>query len=329
MSSSDEDDDDYNDGKSQEISGLGNNPKNTDTSHPNENVLDDLIAIMHEHKAEFANLQEKMNLEQKARKQSESRVEKMSTHISNMHQKFETLQNKQQKEQNTSQEQQISAEQIELISLIQQLKDTQEKLVVAAQRSDANEQEHKSSSLGLGSENDEIMLLQAQLRMFEKQIKRLQHQLQQEKKKKTISLAGDSDWDGSVESAQKGLREAAARLLGGEHTAQADFDMWDKRIRNHPVHIATQEAEFAEWENNQRRKCAADLKTMRNIVPADIFNITKAELLNKRKMPLNVVTRLWNKRILWFVHMPSDNIARLHYADLVSKYAFQGLDIGK
>jgi hypothetical protein len=55
------------------------------------------------------------------------------------------------------------------------------------------------------------------------------------------------------------------------------------------------------------------------IVPPDIVRTTRQHL-EAAGMPEGLVKRLWDKRVLWFVRMQPTAIAKLHMADLATKY---------
>lgn len=55
------------------------------------------------------------------------------------------------------------------------------------------------------------------------------------------------------------------------------------------------------------------------VVPPDILRTTRRHL-EAAGMPEALLKRLWDKRVLWFVRMQPTSIAKLHMADLATKY---------
>ena len=133
-------------------------------------------------------------------------------------------------------------------------------------------------------------------------------------------------WDGELASAHTALRAAAERLMAGDESAQKEFDLWDKRISTHPDHLAEEARKLAEWEARERPFFKAALENLRQLIPATILRSTRASLEDSG-MPAALSKRLWEKRVLWFVRMQPKAIAKLHFADLSTKYSYHGCDI--
>ena len=82
----------------------------------------------------------------------------------------------------------------------------------------------------------------------------------------------------------------------------------------------------AAWDEAHRAEFEAAQATMRRLVPPDIRTCAKADL-GARGLPPALVTRLWTKKATWLVRFHPDDTARLHIADLLSKFNNQGLDV--
>jgi hypothetical protein len=89
---------------------------------------------------------------------------------------------------------------------------------------------------GGGLSEQEVAALRAKVALLQKQLREIQTE------------EDTDEWDGTLESAQAALREAAERLMEGDESAQPDFDKWDKRITTHPDHLAAEARKLAEWE---------------------------------------------------------------------------------
>ena len=115
-------------------------------------------------------------------------------------------------------------------------------------------------------------------------------------------------------------------MMAGDESAQKEFDLWDKRISTHPDHLAEEARKLAEWEARERPFFKAALENLRQLIPATILRSTRASL-EESGMPAALSKRLWEKRVLWFVRMQPKAIAKLHFADLSTKYSYHGCDI--
>ena len=168
---------------------------------------------------------------------------------------------------------------------------------------------------GGGLSEQEVSALRAKVALLQKQLGDL----------KTDDGDGD-DWDGTLESAHKALREYAERLMEGDESVQNEFDRWDQRISTHPDHLAAEAKKLAEWEARERPKFAEALTKLRLLVPPHILRCTRGAL-EDAGMPGDLTKRLWEKRCLWFVRMQPKVIAKMHMADLATKYSYHGCDI--
>jgi hypothetical protein len=132
----------------------------------------------------------------------------------------------------------------------------------------------------------------------------------------------------TLEMARERLRLAVGRLMDGDDSAEAqkDFDKWDRLVRNHPEHIAEEEAKAREWEEAQATQNADALRFMRSIVPPDIF-CCSAERLAADGLPPPLAKRVWGKKALWLARASAEMIIKTHVVELTQKYNTGGLDL--
>jgi hypothetical protein len=142
------------------------------------------------------------------------------------------------------------------------------------------------------------------------------------------SSSRSSDWDGALASAEEALRGAMERLMEGDERAEPEYEKWAQRVSTHPEHLAAEKLKDEEWAARERPKCAAALAYMRSIVPEGIMQTTRSALA-QQGMPGPLLKRLWEKRVIWFVHMDEQSIAKIHPADLSTKYSHDGCDISE
>ena len=139
----------------------------------------------------------------------------------------------------------------------------------------------------------------------------------------------DSDWDGSLDTAHEGMRVTMARLQDGDDRPEviAEYEKWEKRVSTHPDHIVAEKRKMEEWERKEQPKRSAALAFIRRLLPPAVTQTTRAALGQQEWMTEPLLKRLWEKRVLWFVHMNERDVAKIHYADLKTKYSFHGCDI--
>ena len=159
-----------------------------------------------------------------------------------------------------------------------------------------------------------------------KLVEMLQHQIEllREKLKESSPESGEKAY--TLEEAQAGLADAAARLMNGDEGAQADFDKWDKVICEHPDQLAKLAQERVEWEEAQTGENNAALAITRGYVPENIKSSSVATLVTSG-LPTNLAKRVFTQKALWLVRLPQSQIAKLHIVDLKTKYSTQGLDL--
>lgn len=81
-----------------------------------------------------------------------------------------------------------------------------------------------------------------------------------------------------------------------------------------------------EFDRLQARNYAHAYRVMRGIVPPDVTS-TNLSLMLRQGLPPLVAKRVWTCGALWLICMHSADIAKIHIADLRSRYATVGLDI--
>ena len=125
--------------------------------------------------------------------------------------------------------------------------------------------------------------------------------------------------------AEEKLKGALGRLLMGDEKASEEYDKWDHFVRNHPEYKLNEDKKSGRWKRDNELLNNTALRFMRTYVPPDI--ITKCTLpMLESKLPKAVARRIWTKKTIWLTRIPKDHIAKLHIADLQSKYSPQGLD---
>jgi hypothetical protein len=161
------------------------------------------------------------------------------------------------------------------------------------------------------------------------QISALRAQLQAQQTGIGTSSDPCSDWDGTLSAAREGMRAVMVRIEEGDDRPEliANFEKWEKRVCTHPDHLAAEQRKKEEWEQKERPKCAAALEFIRGVLPPHILQTTRAVLRQQEGMTEPLLKRLWEKRVLWLVCMHEQDVAKIHHADLKTKYSYQGCDI--
>ena len=80
------------------------------------------------------------------------------------------------------------------------------------------------------------------------------------------------------------------------------------------------------YEEAQLPRYEFAYNAMRGIIPLDVSKSSVSKMV-KQGLPFPIATRIWEKKSLWLIVMHKDDIAKVHIADLRSKYAPVGLDI--
>ena len=123
------------------------------------------------------------------------------------------------------------------------------------------------------------------------------------------------------------------------------LDMLISSMEANPQYLAEKKEEARRWDEEIRPFCAHALQEMRGYVPPHIFTTTKSQLQEELlgfadnnsmnmtsltpKVAKDLASRLYSKKVLWLLRVPKEEIDKVHEADLLNKYSFQGqgLDI--
>eukprot|EP01043_Picozoa_sp_COSAG02_P062020 COSAG02_NODE_8458_length_2565_cov_2.719789_2_plen_823_part_01 len=143
-----------------------------------------------------------------------------------------------------------------------------------------------------------------------------------------------ADWDGKRETALHFLQNAAERFLA-ERTVDAEnqLEKWSKMLDTHPEQVAMMRAEQNAWEEKQNGQNQRALDELRSIIPAIVRigasgKITKRDIHERApSMSRELLTRVWKKRVLWFIWMDPADMKELHYQELDANYWYHGLDL--
>lgn len=126
--------------------------------------------------------------------------------------------------------------------------------------------------------------------------------------------------------AERLMREAVNRLMGGDESAEAEVERWDQSIRMNPEYIQREEKRAQAWDDENQAICVSCLRLMRTLVPPDV-NECGVDTLVARGLPERVAKRVLAVKALWLVRVEPKHISKLHIAELSSKYSPVGLDI--
>lgn len=150
----------------------------------------------------------------------------------------------------------------------------------------------------------------------------------------------------TLDELEASLREALARValedkwqLANEGDASEAKDTAARlsaAIEAHPGFAAREAARDATWELREAAANQAALDALRELVPRDVASSDKPAIAAKLAASVGVdadqpglaelVDRIWTVRALWLVHVPREQIAKIHVADLRGRYTFADLD---
>lgn len=171
-----------------------------------------------------------------------------------------------------------------------------------------------------------------QMEDFDKERKMLQAKLEALQSALNVDL-GKLDWDGTLEDAEEKMKLCVPRLGSDDgkdaQAAQEEFDQWDRIIRSHSEYKKREDEKWVTWEADNAPKNLKALDEMRSLVPKNIIRgVTLEELCKNKKLQAGAARRVLKTQILKFFYMdPETEIAKIHIADLSSRYVPQGLDI--
>ncbi|KAH8075703.1 myosin-kinesin ATPase superfamily-like protein [Aureococcus anophagefferens] len=192
-----------------------------------------------------------------------------------------------------------------------------DKSMEVARRNLSTSSERRRSLSGLGKENaagdgdDKVTSLQQQIALLKKQLNAAGVQAVE-----LVPLA----------EAREKMNAAVKRLMDGDMDAEKDVEKYDQIIRMHPDYEKEEAAKAEQWVKDTKPANEAAQNAMRCLVPPDVRSASLADL-GDSGLPPGVVRRLWTKKATWLVRFHPEDTAKLHIADLLSKYNNQGLDI--
>lgn len=140
------------------------------------------------------------------------------------------------------------------------------------------------------------------------------------------------DWDGTLEDAEEKMKLLVPDLMSEnpevQQKAQQEFDQWDQIIRNHGDYLDRENNKWKTWEEENYEKNLDALNEMKLLAPPLISHGYSLEnLMKQAKIEKKTARRIQKNNIFKFFYMEKPVIAKIHIADLVGRYATQGLDL--
>lgn len=111
--------------------------------------------------------------------------------------------------------------------------------------------------------------------------------------------------------------------LGG---LRPNLDENDASAEKRPAFSSQAVEEMEKKERDQAMMCEYAFRVMKGLVSPDIHRCT-LEQLKENGLPEQVAQRVLRLKALWMLSMHQDDIAKIHIADLRSKYQPHGLDL--
>eukprot|EP00516_Mucochytrium_quahogii_P003374 CAMPEP_0203755104 /NCGR_PEP_ID=MMETSP0098-20131031/8609_1 /ASSEMBLY_ACC=CAM_ASM_000208 /TAXON_ID=96639 /ORGANISM=" , Strain NY0313808BC1" /LENGTH=952 /DNA_ID=CAMNT_0050646431 /DNA_START=469 /DNA_END=3327 /DNA_ORIENTATION=- len=224
-----------------------------------------------------------------------------------------------------AEQEKILQERLALMETMRAQNIEKEEAIRAEQELTEEQLENMQNAKALSSAIDPAAMAQ-----YENEIKALQTKLAALQSALDVDLDG-LDWDGTLEDAEEKMKLVIPRLMSENPNealdAQAEFDQWDKIVRNHADFKKREEQKWVTWNEENREKNLAALEEMRKIVPKQVLTGVSEEFLTGRGLSLPAAKRVMATKILQFIYLDKDKIAKIHIADLSSRYVPQGLDI--
>ncbi|KAH8049235.1 hypothetical protein JL722_12035 [Aureococcus anophagefferens] len=133
----------------------------------------------------------------------------------------------------------------------------------------------------------------------------------------------------SFEEAKVKLRAAAARLLGGDGSLEDEREMerWDAFLRVHPEKAAEEARAAAAWRRDHAAANAAALRVVRGFVPPAMTSTGASLAQLEGRLPKAAAKRVFANPALWLTRASKGAIAKVHIADLRSRYHVQSLSL--
>jgi len=132
------------------------------------------------------------------------------------------------------------------------------------------------------------------------------------------------------EIVKENVRRLSSALMSGDAPAEtvAEYDKWETIMAAHPEYLAERRADLDDFLAKHEDRNLTALDTIRRFVPHDIWEISfQTFSASAENMPEKLIKHIWDNKILWWVRLQSKCIAKVHIADLRSKYIFQNLDL--
>ncbi len=152
-----------------------------------------------------------------------------------------------------------------------------------------------------------------------------------------INLRSDMSTDDStktLEEIEEDIREAMLKCMRDGDDDCEEVDRLDLVLKSHPEYKERLMAQRAAWETSQKNANENALKEMRGIVPENINKTTLTELkqtltskLGDSNLADKLAKRIWSKKIIWLIRMPSQMVKKLSIVEFKNKYSPVGLDI--
>lgn len=127
---------------------------------------------------------------------------------------------------------------------------------------------------------------------------------------------------------EQNLADVFRKIVEGDDSEAAAerAAYWDQQLRTHPEYIARTHRLTCEWAVAQEQVCREAREEQVQHVPVDIAFCT-VETLVGRGVCRRLAQRLKKRRALWFVHMDSEDIRKMHITDLRGLYSTEKLDL--
>ena len=147
-------------------------------------------------------------------------------------------------------------------------------------------------------------------------------------KKEEVVLSQRSQEFMSLSQITASLNEILKAANNGENYDEKRLNELIQAQKENPEYQAQLEEERRRWRSTVDDFLIHSLLKMRTFVPPNIHS-ANLESLAEAGLSSDIAKRLLNKKCLWLVRMSSDEISRLHEADLFNKYNTSGqvLDI--
>ena len=110
---------------------------------------------------------------------------------------------------------------------------------------------------------------------------------------------------------------------GSERYDEARLDHLLQCLEINPDYIKQKASEEASWREDIAEFVSESLATMQGFVPPRIFSESEHSLVDMG-YSLRLAKRMLQKKALWLVRMQPQDIAKIHFAELMNKYNYEG-----